>query len=206
MKNRANQCTLLWLLCVVLVAGCHQDMVDQPKLETYEATDLFENGTSAQPLPEGVVAQGHLDLDDPETTGRDASGALLAELPVPLDEALLARGKQRFQIYCTPCHGYDGYGDGAIVRRGFPKPPSYHDPRLRGVPIGHVFDVATHGLGAMPPFVDRINTDDRWAIAAYIRALQLSQFAPAEDLTEKDRAQLASPVKQSDAEGADDAR
>jgi mono/diheme cytochrome c family protein len=180
-------------------------MYDQPVLETFEATDIFASGTSAQPLPDGVVAQGYLPAGDAESTGRDAKGSLLEEPPVAVDMKLLERGQQRFQIYCTPCHGYDGFGDGAIVRRGFPKPPSYHDERLRGVPIAYFFDVSTHGLGAMPAFGARISDNDRWAISAYIRALQLSQYAPTDDLTEQDRLQLAQPPVRGAEKDTDDA-
>ncbi|MGH6725187.1 MAG: c-type cytochrome [Pseudolabrys sp.] len=149
----------------MLLAGCDLSMTQQNKYDTYTPASLWNDGTSARPLPAHVVAQGDL--------ARDAA----AKTPPPVTPALLARGKQRFDIYCAPCHGLSGDGDGIIVHRGFPAPPSYHEARLLAAPASHFFDVITHGYGAMYPYADRVDPHDRWAIVAYIRALQLQRHA-----------------------------
>jgi mono/diheme cytochrome c family protein len=173
----------------LLVCGCHRDMRDQPRYEPLEASDFFADGQSARPTPEGTVARGQLNEDEAFYTGK-AGGSLLAQVPLAIDRPLLDRGRQRFGIYCSPCHGYTGSGDGMIVRRGFRRPPSYHIDRLRDAPAGHYFDVMTRGFGAMPSYAAHIQPHDRWAIAAYIRALQLSQHADLEDVPPSERAQL----------------
>lgn len=167
----------LWML---MVAGC-DNMKRQPNLRPLEATDHFANGTAAQLPPAHTVARGSPAPRATLVTGV-RNGALTDELPVPLTAELLARGRERFNAYCAPCHGEDGYGQGIVVRRGFPAPPSYHEDRLRRAPIGHFFDVITHGYGVMYPYADRVVVKDRWAIAAYIRALQRSQHATVADL------------------------
>ena len=146
-----------------LLAGCKQDMDRQPKLTTYSGAAAFPHASAARPLPTGVVARGDLARDQAIRTPPDVS------LP------LLERGRERFDIFCSPCHGRAGYGDGMIVARGFPKPPSYFEPRLMTADAPYLFDVITHGHGAMYPYAARVAPADRWAIIAYIRALQLSQ-------------------------------
>jgi mono/diheme cytochrome c family protein len=123
-------------------------------------------------------------------TGKDANGRDSSELPVAVTKELLDRGRQRFDIYCATCHGYTGDGDGMIVQRGFLPPPSYHSDRLRQAPVGHFFDVISNGFGAMPSYADQVPVTDRWAIVAYIRALQLSQNAPLDDVPAAARAAL----------------
>ena len=175
--------TRLALLSLVLITGCHQDMYDQAKKEPLEASEFFKDGRVARPLVPGTIARGHLETDTPMFTGREG-GQFVSDLPTKLDEQLLKQGQTLFNIYCTPCHGRIGDGDGMIVSRGFKRPPSYHSERLRGAPVGHYFDVITNGFGSMPTFKNRIAPEDRWAIVAYVRALQLSQFAPASTLSE----------------------
>jgi mono/diheme cytochrome c family protein len=137
----------------------------QKRYETDSPAALWRDGTSSRPLPDGVVPRGQADED----------AALSA--PPPVTMALLERGRERYAIDCSPCHGLSGYGDGIIVSRGFPAPPSYHQPRLRQASAGHMVDVITHGFGVMYPYAARVEPRDRWAIAAYLRALQLSQGA-----------------------------
>jgi mono/diheme cytochrome c family protein len=179
-------------------------MADQPRYEPLEASAAFENGMSSrEPVP-GTVARGQLQLDEPFFTGK-RDGQLLTELPARAMDGtdmaqLLERGQQRFGIFCSHCHGHVGGGIGGsdemrqlvgmVVMRGFPEPPTYHQDRLRDAPIGHFFDVITNGFGRMPAHGYMIPPRDRWAIAGYIRALQLSQHAPREQLTPADLDQL----------------
>jgi mono/diheme cytochrome c family protein len=156
---------LMMVLACIALTGCDLSMTKQRKLTTYSPTSLWKDGTTARPLPAGVVAQG--DIDRAET----------AHTPPPVTEALLARGRERFGIFCAPCHGLAGDGDGVIVSHGFPAPPSYHDDRLLAAPAQHFYDVMTDGYGVMFSYADRVEPHDRWAIAAYIRALQLSRHA-----------------------------
>ncbi len=176
-------------LVVLALAGC-DNMKHQDNLRAERPTPQFANGTSAQLPPPNTVAHGAPAPDDPVATGL-RHGALVTTLPVPLTRELLERGRERFEAYCSPCHGSDGYGRGIVVRRGFPSPPSYHDDRLRNAPIGHFYDVITHGYGAMYPYAERVTPSDRWAIAAYIRALQRSQHATLADVPADERSQLA---------------
>jgi mono/diheme cytochrome c family protein len=168
--------------------GCRQDMHDQPRYEPLEASKFFADGMASRQLPEGTVARGHLGEDVAFTTGKDAAGNVVAELPVPATKQLLERGYQRFDVFCSPCHGRLGDGHGMAVRRGFKQPPSFHDDRLRDSPVGYYFDVMTHGFGVMPSYAPSIPPEDRWAIAAYLRVLQLSQRAHLADLEPADRA------------------
>ena len=185
---------LILLLPAALATGCHQDMYDQAKKEPLEASEFFRDGRVARPLVPGTIARGQLETDAPMFTGRE-NGQFVADLPLPVNEQLVKHGQTQFNIYCTPCHGSIGDGEGIIVTRGFKRPPSYHIERLRGAPVGHYFDVITNGFGAMPAFKNRIAPEDRWAITAYVRALQLSQFAPASDLTEAELNSLNNPAR-----------
>ncbi len=156
-------------------------MHNQPKYRTLRATTFFADGSSARPLVEGTVARGALNDDLVFFTGK--SGATpVAELPFAIDEHVLARGQERFNIFCTPCHDATGTGRGMVVQRGFRQPTSFHDERLRTAPAGHYFDVMTNGFGVMPDYRAQIPAQDRWAIVAYIRALQLSQRADKADI------------------------
>jgi hypothetical protein len=161
--------------------GCRQDMHDQPKYKGQRESQFYADGRSVRPQIPGTVARGQLRDDDLFYTGK-VQGALSRELPVPLTRELLERGRERYNIFCTPCHDRAGTGQGMIVRRGFRQPPSLHIDRLRDIPAGHFFDVMTNGLGAMSDYAARINPADRWAIVAYIRALQLSRQAKVSDV------------------------
>jgi mono/diheme cytochrome c family protein len=161
-------------------------MHDQPKQKPLSPSAFFTDRRSARPPVPGTVARGHLRDDSPYYTGKSGE-APVDTLPVPLTSELLGRGQVRFQTFCSPCHGLTGRGDGMIVQRGFKAPPSYHIDRLRQAPIGYFFDVTTHGFGAMADYSSQIPVDDRWAIAAYIRALQLSQAAALADVPEEKR-------------------
>jgi mono/diheme cytochrome c family protein len=165
------------LCCLLALAGC-DDMSHQPRYDSYEASDLFPDGKSVQLPPEGAVAR-----DDPD------KARALQNRP-PMTAALLARGQERFGIFCTPCHDQAGYGGGTVPARGFPRPPSFHIPRLRNAPSDYFVDVITNGHGVMYSYADRVPPADRWAIAAYIRALQLSQGAPVAALSDQDRDRL----------------
>ena len=172
--------------------GCRQDMHDAPRVDAYEATDAFPDGRGNRPVVEGTVARGHLNDDELLYTGK-VNGQLADEFPFPVTKAVLERGHERFNIYCSPCHGQTGMGNGMIVSRGLRPPPSYHDEKLRTQPVGHFFDVMTNGFGAMQDYRAQVDVTDRWAIAAYIRALQLSQHATVEDVPADKRPALDAP-------------
>jgi hypothetical protein len=173
-------------LGLLFIAGCRQDMHDQPRYEALEPSDFFADGRSARPLVEGTVARGHLRDDELMFAGR-IDGEPAQVLPFPVTRAVLERGQERYNIYCTPCHDHVGNGQGMIVQRGLRPPPSFHIERLRQAPVGHFFDVITNGYGAMANYAVEVAVADRWAIVAYIRALQLSQYADVAKLPEVDR-------------------
>lgn len=180
-------------LCLLGLAACYrQQMGDEGRTQPYEPSAVFDDGRSARPLVPGTVARNSLPPDIPFTTGRAADGRVMDQLPFPLTRATLARGRDRFDIYCSPCHGRLGTGDGMVVQRGFRRPPSYHIPRLREAPLGHFFEVATKGMGVMPSYAVQVPAEDRWAIAAYIRVLQVSQGAPLADVPDDQRRRLES--------------
>ena len=166
-------------------------MHDQPKYIPLRPTEFFADGRSARPLIDGTVARGHLDDDAGYYTGKGPDGKPLDDFPFPVTKDVILRGQDRFNIYCTPCHDRLGNGDGMIVRRGFRHPPSYHIDRLRQAPNGYLYDVITNGFGAMPDYSAQVAPADRWAIVAYIRALQLSQNASINDVPAADRGQMA---------------
>jgi len=170
------------------LAGCRQGMFDQAKYEPYEKSELFDDGASARPLPEGTVALGRLADDPAFHSGMSAGGAFVASSPVPWTREVLARGRQRFDVFCSPCHGRTGEGDGMIVRRGYKQPASYHEERLRGMPDGYFFDVVTRGYGVMPSYAQQVPVEDRWAIVGYVRALQLSRTVRLAELPAAERA------------------
>jgi mono/diheme cytochrome c family protein len=171
------------------LSGCKWNMEQQPKFLPDQQNYYFPHEqVDRLPVPHTVPA-GAFNDDAAFNTGM-VNGVLVTAFPVPVTPALVAHGREEFEINCSMCHGRDGYGAGIVVQRGFPAPPSYHIDRLRNAPVGHFFDVITHGYGAMYPFGPRIPPADRWAIIAYIRALQYSQDAPAEQLAPPDRAQM----------------
>jgi hypothetical protein len=171
----------------LLAAGCRQDMQDQPKYIPLRPSDFFADGRSERPLVEGTVARGHLDDDTAYYTGKGPDGKPVDTFPFAVTKEVVVRGQSRFNIYCAPCHDRLGTGDGMVVRRGYRKPPSYHIDRLRQVPNGYIYDVITNGFGAMPDYSAQIPPDDRWAIVAYVRALQLSQNASVNDIPAAER-------------------
>jgi len=181
--------TVLACVAVLLLSGCLQDMADQPKYRPLGASDFFDDGRASRDPPEGTVARGQLRIDEHFYAGA-VGGKPVETFPEPLTPDLLDRGQQRFDIYCAACHDRVGNGQGMVVQRGFPPPPSYHTDRLRAAPVGHFFDVITNGFGRMPDYRDQIPTADRWAIIAYIRALQLSQHAARDQLAQTDLEKL----------------
>lgn len=177
------------------IAGCTNDMKDQPKYKPYRESKFFPDGRSERPLVDGVVARGFLNEDSAFYEGKTADGKLVKTIPVPLTAELVKRGQERFNIYCIVCHGASGAGDGMIIKRGFkPLPPTFHSDRLRDIEDGHFFDVITHGFGMMQDYSMQIQPADRWAIVAYIRALQLSQNAPVAELPAADQQKLGKKV------------
>jgi hypothetical protein len=179
---------------LLLAAGCDRlDMVTQPKYgRPYEESSFFADGQSSRPLVFGTVARGQLRVDRAFYEGK--SGDLLIDtIPLKVDRAALERGRERYNIYCSPCHNTTGDGRGMIVLRGFSPPPSFHEPRLRDAPAGHFFHVITHGYGAMYSYASRVTPEDRWKVVAYVRALQLSQDARLDDVPPEQRASLERP-------------
>ena len=164
-------------------------MHDQPKYTPYRPSAFFGDARSARPVIEGTVAQGQLYEDELLYTGK-VGGQPATVFPFPVDMGVMQRGRERYDIYCSPCHGLTGEGDGMVVQRGYRRPPSFNIERLRQVPPGHVYDVITNGFGAMPDYAAQVPVRDRWAITAYIRALQLSQGAGAADLSAEGRAAI----------------
>jgi hypothetical protein len=174
----------------LVLSGCRQDMHDQPKYIPLRESTFFTDARSARPLLEGTIARGHLH-DDELLYGGKVNGRDATMFPFRVDAAVMARGRERFDIYCSPCHGRTGQGDGMVVRRGYRRPPSMHQDRLRDAPVGHFFDVMTNGFGAMPDYAAQIKAEDRWAIVAYVRALQLSEHTTVADVpvSERDKIQ-----------------
>jgi mono/diheme cytochrome c family protein len=185
----------LCVLCgIFLLIGCRQDMQDQPKYRPFRKSTFFGDERSARPQVAGTVGRGQLHEDRLLFSGK--SGAAFADtFPVPVDEARLRRGQERYRIYCSPCHGLLGRGDGMVVRRGYRPPSSFHVDRLRAQPAGYFFDAISHGFGAMPDYAAQIPVTDRWAIVAYVRALQLSQNVPLADVPADKRAELEKGAK-----------
>jgi mono/diheme cytochrome c family protein len=181
----------LALFALAAVAGCRQDMHDQPKYQPLEASQFFDDGRASRPRVPGTVARGRRDDDVLLVTGK-VDGKLAEVFPEPVTQATLQRGRQRFDVYCSPCHDRAGTGRGMIVERGYKQPVSLHDERLRGMAPGYFFDVITNGFGVMPSYAAQVPVADRWAIAAYIRALQLSQHATLAEVPEAERAALLS--------------
>jgi mono/diheme cytochrome c family protein len=192
-RSRPGVRRLAGWLAVSLVfwaGGCRSDMYDQPHYEPYEPSTFFADGTTSRPIVAGTVARGELRADtlyyEGKIDGKDAD-----VFPFEIDAATLELGRERYMIYCTPCHGRLGDGHGMVARRGFSPPPTFHSEYLRKIPVGHFYNVITHGYGAMYSYAARIPVKHRWAIAAYIRALQYSTNASPEDLTAEDRKSLA---------------
>jgi mono/diheme cytochrome c family protein len=176
-------------VALALSAGCRQDMHQAPRYNALAESDFYADRRSARPLVQGTVARGFLRDDKRFYTGKDGS-AFLASVPIEVDKALLLRGQERFNVYCSPCHGRTGEGNGMIVQRGLKQPPSLFTERLRTQPDGYFYDVITNGFGLMQDYSAQVAPRDRWAIVAYLRVLQYSRNVNVADLTEADRARL----------------
>jgi mono/diheme cytochrome c family protein len=194
MKISASVVLIGAALCALALSGCEeairQDMANQPKNRPESPSDFFADGRSVRPLIENTVARGSIE-NDAYNVPKDFAGFPPA---VKLNEKLLQRGEDRYKIFCTPCHGLQGNGEGMITARGMKHPPSYHIERLRKAPEGYFYDVMTNGFGAMYSYSERITPADRWAIIAYIRALQLSRNTKAADLPADLRQKLDQPA------------
>ena len=183
-----------WVIVILALgaAGCRQDMHNQPKYRGLRPSVFFADGASARPRVEGTVARGTLQDDEVFFTGK-VNKVAVKELPFPIDGQVLDRGQERFNIYCSPCHGRTGDGEGMVVKRGYRKPPSFQSDKLLQADAGHFFDVMTNGFGVMPDYKVQIAPRDRWAIVAYIRALQLSQHAATSDIEGGDPTKVPQP-------------
>jgi len=190
-----NSPLVRWLPVALLAIGCTQQMDNQPSLEPLESSEFFEDGRASRPWIEGTIARGHSPHEITSTSEHLDSGAVdgqpAATLPEEVTgrwttEQLLERGQERYMIFCAHCHGMTGDGQGIVPQRGFPQPPTYHSQRLRAARLGHIVQVIRHGRGRMPAHGGQVPAADRWAIAAYVRALQLSQHAETELLNQND--------------------
>jgi mono/diheme cytochrome c family protein len=189
LKKRHSLRLCVFASIFLVAAACRQDMQNQPKYKPYGPSTFFADQRSERTPVEGTIARGFLREDELLETGK-LNGQDAAVYPFPIDDAVMERGRGRFNIYCSPCHSRTGDGNGMVVQRGYRRPPSLHIQRLLDAPPGHFFDVITNGFGAMPDYASQIRVADRWAIAAYIRALQLSQHAPIADLSPDSRRNL----------------
>lgn len=181
---------LVFSMMSFLVLSCANEMEDQARYDPLEVSEFFPDERSARPLAENTVPHFSLIEDEVVATGRTEDGDLVEDIPLEITKELLEEGRINYDVYCSPCHGFDGFGQGMIVRRGFSAPPSFHTMRLRQAPAGHYFDVITNGFGQMFSYAYRIPVRDRWAVVAYIRALQLSQNASLEDVPPEQLQQL----------------
>ncbi len=190
-------------VAALAAAGCRQGLYNQQKMKPFRPDPIFADGTSARPLPAGTVARGFLRNDRALDFGQDPDGKFVTEIPVTVTKELLLRGRERYNIYCSPCHGRSGDGLGMIVQRGFKRPPSFYIDRLRNERIGYFFDVMSNGFNQMSSYASQVPVADRWAIAAYVRALQFSRSAPVALLSDHDRQELKNaPAAAADPLGA----
>lgn len=181
--------TFLVACLLILVTACGENMRDQARCDPYEANAFFDDGTCARQPPLNTIAHGSAE-NELELAGSGIDGQPVEDFPFPITRQVLSVGRDRYDGFCAPCHGISGYGNGMIVQRGFPAPPSFHTQRLRDVPPGYIVDVIANGFGRMFSYGDRVTPEERWAITAYIRALQLSQNATAADIPAEERSQL----------------
>lgn len=173
------------MLVLLMASGCVQEMANQPRVDVMEPSPFeFLTPENRTPVP-GTISRGQNFANTPVNTGREGN-ELVAKIPIPVTEELLKRGQERYNIFCKYCHGDSGSGDGLVVQRGFPAPPSYHIERIQNTTDGHLYVTIKDGLGRMPRFGNRISVDDRWAIVAYLRALQVSQNATGSELSPSD--------------------
>lgn len=193
-RNRfQGRWTLAATTILLVCAGCRLDMHVQPRYNPYDPTDFFNDGQSARMPVAGTVPRSDLTMGPDELlyTGK-VNGEVATGFPFPITREILDRGRERFNINCSPCHGLAGDGDGMIVQRGFRRPPTFHDDRLRNIPVGYFFQVITNGFGVMYPYGYRVTPRDRWAIISYIRALQLSRQVSINDLPPAEQEKLQS--------------
>ena len=202
---RSRLAPALLALAAVALGGCRQDMHNQPKYQPLEASELFPDGAASRTPVEGTVARGLLREDSRLYRGLEADGSFVAEIPVPMTAEMVARGRQRFDIFCSPCHGRTGEGQGMIVQRGFKQPESFHVDRLVDTQDGYFYDVISNGFGQMSSYASQVKPEDRWAIVAYVRALQLSRRVPADLLTTDERQRLTSAAPAAPATEAEEA-
>jgi hypothetical protein len=181
------------VLVAVTLAACRQDMHDAPRYDPLEASAFFADGRSARPLVPNTVPRGQL-REDRHLFEGVVDGRPAETFPMPVTADVMRRGQERFNVFCSPCHGQTGEGNGMVVQRGFRQPATYHQERLRDAPVGYFYDVITRGFGAMPDYASQIPVEDRWAIVAYVRALQLSQGAAVADVPAERRADLDAPA------------
>ena len=182
------------LVLSVLGTSCRNGMVNQQHLKPLAEEAFFKDRSGARPIPPHTVARGQSNEDQQFFEGK-VGGQLVSTFPTPVTRQMIEHGRESFDVYCAVCHGRTGAGDGMIVQRGFPPPPSLHEERLRQAPVGHFFDIITNGYGIMYPYASRVTTEERWDIIAYIRALQLSQHAALEDADPVHREQLQSAAR-----------
>jgi mono/diheme cytochrome c family protein len=188
-KTARSTSLLVFLFIAAGLAGCRQDMHDQPKYRGYRASDFFDDKRSVRAPIAGTVARGRLDDNEAFFTGT-VGGEALAKVPFAVDREALERGRERFEIYCTPCHDRTGSGRGIVVQRGYKQPQSFHSDRLREMPVGYYFQVTTNGFGVMPSYHAQVSARDRWLIAAYVKTLQLSQHAAFADVPQSEQPKL----------------
>ncbi len=187
---RTRALTLCLAAALAVTAGCRQNMHNQNKVEPYEASDFYPDGQAARPIPANTVARNANGAKIAPYTGLTVVPASALNGPPPVTLALLHRGQERFNVFCSPCHSRVGDGHGMIVQRGYKQPTSYHDPRLVSAPTDYFVQVITQGFGVMPSYASQVPLEDRWAIAYYIRALQYSQNARLADLTPEQRSEV----------------
>ncbi len=203
MRRNYFKLILVPLLTTILLTGCYRgqpkkkppvhlvpDMDSQPRYEAQEYSNFFADGLTMRMPVEGTVAIGHLHEDGALYNGKDERGNLVKESPVPINMVMLKRGQERFNIYCAPCHGQVGDGNGIVVKRGYMPPPTFHQDRLRDIEDGYIYDVIKNGIRNMPSYAHQIPVDDRWAITAYVRALQRAQHATMTDVPEELKGQI----------------
>ena len=195
-KRYAGGWMLAALGLLLVCAGCRLDMHVQPRYNPYDPTDFFGDGQSARMPVAGTFPRGEMTSGPQELlfTGK-LSGQPSEAFPYPVTKEMVERGRERYNVFCSPCHGFSGDGDGMIVQRGFKRPPSFHEDRMRTAPVGHYFDAITNGFGVMYPYGYRVPARDRWAIIAYVRALQLSRQTPIGDVSDAERDKLTGQAK-----------
>jgi len=192
-KRRSRLLPFALCLLPLLAAGCRQDMHDAPRYDPLEESAIWRNGMSALPIVQGTVARGHLN-DDTQMFEGKVGGQPATTFPFAITKAELDRGQDRFNVYCAPCHGRTGLGNGMVVQRGYRQAASFHIDRLRDIAPGYIFDVISNGFGVMPDYRGQIPADDRWRIVAYIRALQLSRHATTADVPAGELSKLDQPA------------